>query len=923
MCWVVIAADPLIGRADELAVVDEFLARLTDGAHAFLIEGEPGIGKTRLWQEGVAHARDRSYRILAARPGGSEVQLAFAGLSDLLVAVLDDVLPALPVPQRRALEVALLMRDAEGASPDQRAVSAAFLGAVRAIALETPVVIAVDDLQWLDRASAFVLSFAVRRLGSEPVGLLATVRVPSDASAPTEIAEDLEGRLTRVPLGPMSVSALYELCRTRLDLALRRPMLLRVHETSGGRPLLALELARALRDADHEIDRDEPLPVPHDLRDLLLDRLARLPDSSRETLLVAAAAAQPTLELLARANPDVAEAGVHAAVDAGVVELDGRDVRFTHPLFASLLYEGAPRSLQRAVHRRLAELSVDSEEQARHLALATDRPEERVAIALAAAGSAAEARGAVPAAAELAARAVQLTPERHGARLHRRRLEAARLTFAAGDRPGAECLLEEALADAGSGGERAETLLELGRVRGAGELGAALVLLREAATEAKSDPRLRAAVLVALAPREGYSGTGYDRAAEIAREAVELAEEAGDDAVLADALSMLGYLELMRGRRFAHDLMQRAEALEVASGLTVDGPTETYGEMLAWCGEHGAARERLERVIALGHEIDDSGVCRPLFRLGLTEFEAGEWDRALELGMETKEVAAQSGREATAPLGDVILSLVEAMRGDVEAGRARGLAALEATERAGRHSGGPRGALALIELSCERYREAFEVLEPYFVRIRGLGADLPASEISDAVEALARIGRLDEARTYLEPFEEVARRLDLTWAVAAAARCHGLVAAEADDPYSAEAWLEQAVARGANAAMPLELGRSLLALGAVRRRVRRKAAAREALDRALDIFEHLSAPVWAERARRELGRIGGRATQRSALSETEERIAELVATGCSNKEVARALKLSPRTVEWNLSKIYRKLGVHSRTELAATRGTRR
>jgi DNA-binding CsgD family transcriptional regulator len=923
MCWVVITADPLIGRADELVVVDDFLARLTDGAHALLIEGEPGIGKTRLWQEGVAHTRDRGYRILAARPGGSEVQLAFAGLSDLLAPVLDDVLPALPAPQRRALQVALLLRDAEGVSPDQRAVSAAFLGAVRALALETASVIAVDDLQWLDRASASVLSFAMRRLESERVGLLATVRVPSDASPLTEIAEGLEGRLTRVPLGPMSVSALYELCRTRLDLALQRPLLLRVHETSGGRPLLALELARALRDADHEIDRDEPLPVPHDLRNLLIDRLGRLPDSARETLLVAAAAPQPTLELLALATTDVAEGGVRAALEAGVVELDGRDVRFTHPLFASVHYERSPRSLQREVHRRLAELSVDPEEHARHLALAADRPKERVAIALETAAGAAEARGAVPAAAELATRAVQLTPERLGARLHRRRLDAARLTFAAGDRPGAECLLEEALADARSGDERAETLLELGRVRGAEELGAALVLLREAAAEDKSDPRLRAAVLVALAPREGYSGAGYDRAAEIAREAVELAEEAGDDTVLAEALSMLGYLELMRGRRFAHDLMRRAEALEGANGLTVDGPTETYGEMLAWCGEHAAARERLERVIALGHEIDDSGICRPLFRLGYTEFEAGQWDRAWELGMEAKEVAAQSGREATAPLGDVILSLVEAMRGDVEAGRARGLAALEATERAGRHSGGPRGALALIELSCERYREAFDVLEPYFARIRGLGADLPESEISDAVEALAHLGRLDEARTYLESFEEVAHRLDLTWAIAAAARCRGLVAAAANDADSAEAWLEQAVARGENAAMPLELGRSLLALGAVRRRTRKKAAAREALDGALTIFEHLGASVWAERVRRELGRIGGRATPRSALSETEERIAELVATGCSNKEVARALHLSPRTVEWNLSKIYRKLGVHSRTGLAASRGARR
>ena len=914
-----ISTDPLIGRVDELAVVDDFLVSFERGACALFIEGEPGIGKTRLWQEAVERARARGDRVLAARPGGSEVQLSFAGLGDLLDEVLDDVLPALPSPQRRALEVALLLADTDGAPPDQRAISAAFLGVLRALAAESPVVVAVDDLQWLDPASASVLAFAARRLDSSPVGLLATVRVSAEVVSPEDVADAMHERLTRLPLGPMSLSAVYELCRARLDFPLRRPVLLRVHEASGGRPFLALELARALRDADHHVEADEPLPVPHDLRELLGARLARLSESTRETLLYAAALSQPTLELLESALSERAVEDVGEAATAGVVELDGSRVRFTHPLLASVHSEGAPPSRRRAVHARLAEAAVDREERARHLALAADGPDERVAAALDEAAAAAEARGAVPTAAELAARAVILTPDANGTRLHRRRVEAARLEFAAGDHAAARELLEQALASAHPGDERAETLLELGMLATWEELGSGLALLREAAAEPTSDARLRASILTRLAPREGYSGPGYDRAAEIAREAVALAEEGHDDKVLADALATLGYVELLRGHEFPHDLMRRAEALEAAAGLTVDGPTWLYGEMLAYCCEHAAACARLEPVVALGRAIGDTAVCRPLVRLAFSEWERGNWDRALSLGLEAQEIGAQSGRDTTAPLGDVIVALVEALRGDVETGRARALAALEATDRAGRHSGAPRSALASIELALERYGAVYEVMEPFFETLRGRGVGLAGIEDSDRVEALARLGRLEEARAHLAPLESHARRLGHPWAVAAAARCRGLIAAEIGDLMSAGTELEEAVAWGERAELPLELARSYLALGTVRRRRGEKRGAREALTRSLEIFERLGTPIWASQVHREMRRIGGRRSQTTDLSETERQIVELVVDGRSNKEVASALHLSPKTVEWNLSRIYKKLGVHSRTQLAAAR----
>jgi DNA-binding CsgD family transcriptional regulator len=914
----------IIGRRDELAAFERFLDIVPSGPAALFVEGAAGIGKTRLWQHALDSARDRGFRVLSARSGGAEVQLAFAGLADLLGDALDDVLPALPPPQRRALAIALLLEDVRGVPPDQRAVSAAFFGALGLLAAERPVVVAVDDLQWLDADSAFVLAFAARRLESEPVGLLGTVRLAPEEAEPTELARAIgDERLTRLPLGPMSVSAVYELIRARLDFPLPRSLLLRVHETSEGNPFLALELARELQHTGRDVPPDEPLPVPHRVRELVLARLARLPESAHETLLTAAALSQPTLDLLERATSKRAVDDIRAATEAGVLELDGTQVRFTHPLLASIHYESAPPSRRRKVHGRLAHVATDGEERARHLALAADGPDEEVAAALAAAVAVAEARGAVPAAADLAARAVALTPPRSRARLHRRRIEAGRRAFAAGDHAAARRLLENALAAARPGSERAEALLELGTVLNSEDLRVGIELFRQAAAEPEADARLRASILVQLAWAEGYSGAGYEHALRLARDAVALAEGAADEQLLAQALSTQGFLELIRGRGLPHAVMQRAEAIEAANRLRVDGPTEMYGEMLANHGQHAEARKRLERVIAVGRETGDVGVCRPLFRLAATEWQAGDWDRAWELGLEAERIAAQSGRETIAPLGSFILALIEAMRGNVDAGRARGLAALAATDRAGRHSGGPRGALAFIELSLERYQEAYEFVEPYLELTRGRDDDLPEAPQSDAVEALVGLGRVSEARALLTAFAEASARLGMSWALAAAARCRGLVAVAEGDLQSADASLDEAVSVGETAGRPLELGRSLLILGSLQRRRGEKGTARLTLARALDLFERLGTPVWAERTRRELRRIGGRPAATGGLSETETQIVELVVAGRSNKEVAHALHLSPKTVEWNLSKVYRKLGVHSRTELAAARTARR
>jgi DNA-binding NarL/FixJ family response regulator len=267
------------------------------------------------------------------------------------------------------------------------------------------------------------------------------------------------------------------------------------------------------------------------------------------------------------------------------------------------------------------------------------------------------------------------------------------------------------------------------------------------------------------------------------------------------------------------------------------------------------------------------------------------------------------------------LARIEAGRGEIDAARTRAEQALVLTDGRGWSSGGPRGVLGFLELSLENYQAAYEALMPAIERYRGLGAPLIGQPF-DAAEALAGMARVREGRALLDRGEEAPGMMRLPWAIAAAARAQGLLAAAEGDLEGAQAALEAAVSGCKSAGSPLELGRSLLALGTVQRRARKKQAARRTLDRALEIFEQLGARLWAERARRELGRIGGRSAPRGALSATEAEIVELVVAGRSNKDVARALHLSPKTVEWNLSKIYRRLGVHSRTELAAARRAR-
>jgi DNA-binding CsgD family transcriptional regulator len=917
--------EAIVGRQSELTALDAFLERIPEGPQGLFFEGEAGIGKTRIWREGLERARARGLRVLASRPGGAEVQLAFAGIADLLQAVLDDTLAELPPPQRRALAIALLLEDAEGVPPDDRAVAAAFLAALRAVAAAGPVLVALDDVQWLDSASMLTLEFALRRLEDEPVGVLGTVRLSPEVPQPVELIRSLpHERLSRLPLGPLTVGALYELIGSRLGSQPSRATLLRLHETSGGNPLYALELARALLAAGHEPKPGDPLPVPADLRELVLERLRRLPSRAQEALLVASALNPPTLTLVQAAAGDAAAEDLAEAVGAGVVELDGDTIHFTHPLLASIHYANAPPRKRLELHKRLAAAVGDPEERARHLALAAEGPDEDVAQTLEEAATRARNRGALVAAAELMDKALMRTPSSLPVALRRRRLATAEAHYAAGDRDRALSPLEDELSQTTAGPERAEVLWSIGKIKFEGEdTRVGVEYFQRALEEAGDDDLLRARIFESLS-FPVVKQQGFRAGRKYARQAVELAERLGDKPTLARSLAQLGYLEFMCDGGLETDLFERAVALEdELDGLELDyGPTARYARVLYDGGFYDRARPLLELLCERGRASGDAAVNMPLFLLASIELETGEWANAEAHARESYDVAVQTGREAAEPRGLYTLARLEACRGDLELARKHAEQALVMTEGRGWNSGGPCGALGVLELTLENYEGAYEVVLPAIETYRKLGVAI-VGQILDAAEALAGMGRPAEGRELLEEaVENAGAMMRLPWPTAAAARARGLLAEAEGDLERAEDELERAVAIGGEVGWPLELGRSLLALGTVQRRARKKQAARRTLEQALDLFDGLGARPWAARARRELGRIGGRKTPQVGLSTTESEIVELVAAGRSNKEVARALHLSPKTVEWNLSKVYRKLGVHSRTELAATQGTR-
>jgi DNA-binding CsgD family transcriptional regulator/DNA polymerase III delta prime subunit len=915
-------AKAVIGRDEELASLQAFLAEFGQGPTALVFSGEPGIGKTMLWEAGVDEARSRFGRVLAHRSVEAEAMLSFAGLSDLLAPVFDELAPALAPPRRRALEVALLLAEPTEQAPDPRAIGLALLDVLQMLAREGTVVIALDDVQWLDSSSALVLQIALRRLREEPVGLLATLRKLPQAAAAFDLERALpEDRLTRHWLGPLSLGALHHMLKDRLELELTRSELARVRETSGGNPFFALELGRDLVRTNARPAAGRALSVPQSLRELLSGRLSRLPPETVDVLLYAAALARPTVDLVAAAHGD--RQGVLPACDAavreGVIELEGSRLRFVNPLLASVCYEQTPAQKRRVVHRALAGAVGDAEERARHLALAADGPDLVVASSLDTVAELAASRGATAAAAELSELAAELTPG-DPALARQRRLRAANFHRLAGDRERAAVQLEQLLPEVPSGVERADVLFGIASTRRV-DAPTMIELCNEALVETADDDA-RSARILALRSWAQQFGANIRPALLDARAGLEKAERVGDPSLLVAAIATVGMAET-RAVEITPGLLERGAELEGRLGLRLElytSPRAQLARRLLRMGELDRARPLLEeQAQSSSARGDEAGRGDALWILSLLEWLAGRWRRALELAGEALELSEQTQDPHTRTFVGRIRAFVEADLGLVEQARA---SAEEGLTLARAHSSeyfalSCLGALGRLELALGNLQAAGEYLRELPGRSLSLGLNDPAQPLwPDAIETLIALGELDKASTYLEQYEQHANRLGGALAIGGAARCRGLLAAAEGNLEAAFEAYERAL--GEHGQFPLERGRTLLCLGSAHRQAKHKRAARDALEEALATFEELGAPLWAYKARAELRRISGRRrASEEGLTEMEEPVARLAADGRSKKEIAAELFVSVHTVGAHLSRAYRKLGIRSRSELAS------
>jgi DNA-binding CsgD family transcriptional regulator len=899
----------IVGREDELSSLQAFVDHATRGPATLVVEGVAGIGKSTLWEAGVEHARAQGLTVLSSRPTEAEHALGHVGLVDLLEGVVDDTLSALLTPRRRALEVTLLREEASGDPVDHRTLAVAVRDVLQLQSERGPILIAVDDVQWLDPSSSRALAFALRRLDASPVSLLLARRLAERGHR----SEREQGALgadggRQIVVAPLTVGALHRLLRDRLGTSFPRQTLLRIHERSGGNPFFALELARIV---PVDIDPLQPLAVPEKLEELVSARISALPASTRRALAFAAAVGTTSVSLLERAG--VAADVLDTAVAAHVIERENGMIRFTHPLLSSVLYADLGEE-RRVVHARIAEIVEDPVLAARHIALSADTPDADVARLLDDAATVANDRGASAVTAELAEQALRLTPPDRGDDRRRRAVAAARAHLAAGEWTRARTIATDLLAETEAGPLRAEALLLLAEFE---HDDLAVPVLAEALREASSDPALQAHIRVRLAFAERFR-KGFTSALAGTRIAFELADRLGDDLLRFNALSQLQMLGGMVGDAETPAYAMRARELATAAGdrrLLREANILVSG-MLFDSGDIEQRRAVVEHVYREWLGRDELFSARVLWDLAWLELWGGRWELAAEHAARARDVRIQYGVERNQDY--IPITWIAAHRGQLELAQEESERALKlCEEQIGFHPPLLAAVPGLVALWRGDAATAATRLGEADRQAAALGWGAPDARpwTADYAEALLELGRIDEAERVIDVWETDAARLGADRVLAQGIRCRGLVAAARGAVDEAVLLLEQAVARHDEVGDAFGRGRALLALGIVLRRARQKRPAREAIQAALGGFEQLGAATWVEKARAELGRIGGRRRE-DGLTAAERRVAVLVAAGRTNREVAAELFLGERTVAGHLTRVYAKLGVRSRTELA-------
>jgi AAA ATPase-like protein len=665
----------LIGRGRELAQLRGFLAACEDGPCALMIEGEAGIGKTALFDAAVCDASGLC--VLRVRCVDAESRLAYAGLADLLGERASAATAALPPPQRRALEVALLRADPAGELVEPHAVGRAVVGVLRLLVGQAPVLIAIDDAQWLDAASAGALAFALRRLDGVRLGLLATWRA-TDGRPPLGPDEVMPAaRWHRLVLGPLHEDDLGELLDQRFPRPPRRSLRSRVIAVAAGNPLYAIELMAAHGTSVTSVE--DSLKLPPRLEELLAGRLERLPDEAAEPLAAVASLAAPTVALVVAALGADARAGLAYALDDNILQVSEGRLQFSHPLLAVAALDRLAPSVRRALHGRLAASVADDEERGRHLVLSADGPDAETAAGAERAADLARARGAPEAAGLLAEAAIRLTPPGRTADLLRRRVAAGYHWVTAGEISRGRAHMAAAVDAAPQGPGRAELQWRLGMLAHLdGDLGQAIRLLETARAGAGEDHGPAVEATRRLAGLYGLQGRMGD-SVRCWRSALDAARVAGDRRAELETLCY-GHSAVLVGAVTAAELRDRVERLAGVAGSFA--PHEDPVAFLAWLhmlmGQPAAAAGSLERLYQRaaeqGEEIGQAAVSALLAQ---AELAAGNWERARQLAREARNAGRHAAIARSFGTDFHVASLVEAHLGNLDQARAAATALVE------------------------------------------------------------------------------------------------------------------------------------------------------------------------------------------------------------------------------------------------------
>ncbi|MDX2649539.1 AAA family ATPase [Streptomyces sp. PA03-1a] len=929
----------LFGRARERAELDGLLAGLPERGGAVLLTGEPGVGKSEL----LAYAaRGHAGRVLRARGVESEAVLPYSVLADVLLP-LRAHFAELPPPQRRALEGCLAL--SEPAEPTLYAVCSGALGVLAAAGDAEPLLVLVDDLQWADSSSRHVLQFVARRLERERVLLAMATRHGAEpetgwAGVPGLALSGLDGAACAELLLGMGLDP--------EDAAVARLV-----ELSLGNPLVLVEYAALLRDRRHAPDpsadeAEDPLAGAWSSPRPLVERawrgpLRALPPAAREALtyLAASRSGDGTVFETVLASVGLSTAALQPAEAAGLVVLEpGSGYRLRHPVLRGLVLHGCPPARRLRMYRVLADCA-PPELRAWYLAAAATGPDEQVARALADAAEQARRRGAPGSAAETWHRAAELSPAPSDRAV--RLLNAAVDGFHSGAARKTVHWCEEALRWSPDLRLTADIDLVRGQAHAwLGDPGRAHRVLVSAAESVRAVDPHRAGVLYGAAtlPTAMSGQTGL--ALDLARRCAEFTEgtagtapsgTGGDGhgapgrrprlggALLGATMALAG--QVREGREL---LLRERAALPEAVTPELQQLTVQIGEALSWADEDAAAASLLGEVVERIRRGASVGLLAYALA-GRCEAESWRnWAAARADAVEAVRWARELGQVTMGSYAAILLARIDGRRGDRQ-GCERHIAAYR--ER----NGWPvthglevlaLGALGSAALTAGDPDECVRHLERAFALAEdcGLGNPNMLTFVADLAEAHVRGGNRDRAAGLADWLDERARATGLAWPEAATARCRGLLATDADEAVRLFAAADRAHARRE---MPFDQARTALVHGEVMRRLRRPAEARVPLLAALTTFSALGARPWAARAEAELAAAGHRVAPQRAqvsladlLTAQELQIARAVAGGLSNLETASTLFLSRKTVEAHLTRVYRKLGIRSRSDLART-----